>query len=42
MNASIAVGDQLKDYGKILSINANNGVIKTSSGRTIGYAPGDS
>lgn len=42
MNASIAVGDHLKDYGKILSINANNGVITTSSGRVIRYAPGDS
>lgn len=41
VNASIAVGDHLQDYGKVVSINANNGVIKTSSGRTIRYAPGD-
>jgi uncharacterized protein with von Willebrand factor type A (vWA) domain len=40
-NASMAVGDHLQDYGKIISINAKTGVIKTSSGRMITYAPGD-
>jgi hypothetical protein len=40
-NASIAVGDSLKGYGKVISIDANTGTINTSSGRVINYAPED-
>jgi|GEM_PF-3357264 len=40
-NVSVTVGSHLQDYGKILSINVNTGVIKTSSKRIITYAPGD-
>jgi DNA uptake protein ComE-like DNA-binding protein len=40
-NASISVGDHLRDYGKIVSIDANTGTITTDSGRVINYAPED-
>ena len=40
-NASITIGDSLRDYGKVVSIDPNTGAINTSSGRVINYAPGD-
>lgn len=39
---SVKVGDSLKNYGYIVSINTNTGNVDTSSGRVIKYGPNDS
>ncbi len=39
--ASVGVGETLKGYGKILSINDNDGIVTTRSGRNIVYGHND-
>ncbi len=39
---SVAVGDTLKQYGVVQSIDAENGVVTTSSGKIIGFNSDDS
>ena len=39
---TVKIGDALPTYGKVLAIDAYNGVVKTSSGREIHYASEDS
>lgn len=38
---TVTIGDKLKQYGFIKQIDADNGIIYTSSGRTIVYGPND-
>ena len=39
---SVAVGDVIKQYGAVQSIDAENGLVVTSSGKTIGFNSDDS
>ncbi len=39
---TVRVGDKVKDYGAVESINANRGMIATSSGKIIAYGVDDS
>ena len=39
---SVAVGDTIRQYGVVQSIDAENGVVTTSSGKTIGFNSDDS
>jgi len=38
---SVTVGDHIKQYGTVRSIDAQSGLIETSSGRKIGYGTND-
>lgn len=38
---SVSVGDSLPQYGRISAINADSGVVMTSSGKVIEYGSGD-
>lgn len=38
---SVSVGDNLQQYGRIVAINADSGVVMTSSGKVIEYGSGD-
>lgn len=40
--ATVRVGDVVPTYGRVLAINPDDGIIKTSSGREIKYAASDS
>jgi intracellular multiplication protein IcmG len=39
---SVAVGDQIAQYGRVRAIDENTGRIYTTSGKIIGYGPNDS
>jgi intracellular multiplication protein IcmG len=38
---TVSVGDKLKNYGTVLSVDLNQGKVVTSSGKTIGYGADD-
>lgn len=40
-SASITLGDQVKQYGKVLAINAEEGIVLTSSGKVIEFSSTD-